>query len=105
MGAIQPGTYRLYADLEGFSFVPAKRDPQGFSISLRPGQHTANFKVEMGRHAIITGRVVDENGDPAANAGIAVVHRSQDSLSVDGGSYVATSDDRGEFRWAGAPGK
>jgi hypothetical protein len=105
MGAIQPGSYRLYADLRGFSFVPAKHDPQGFSVSLRPGQHIANFKVEMARHATIAGRVLDENADPVANAGIAVVHRPQDSLSVDGGSYVATSDDRGEFRWAGAPGK
>jgi hypothetical protein len=105
MSAIQPGTYELRAELRGFSHAPSKGDAQTSSISLRSGQHIADLKIEMARHAVIAGRVVDENGDPLANIGIAVVRRAQDSLSANGSSYDVTSDDRGEFRWAGPPGK
>jgi hypothetical protein len=99
MGAIQPGAYRLAADLRGFSNTA---EP---AVTLRLGQHIADFKLEMARQAVIAGRVVDENGDPVADVPVAVLLRTKDTLSVNGASYDARSDDRGEFRWSGPPGK
>jgi len=40
---------------------------QGTALSLDPGQHLADITLRVSPQAVITGRVVDEDGDPAPN--------------------------------------
>ena len=60
----------------------------------------------MVRHAVLTGRVVDEFGDPMDGIGVEVEQLSGDEyLSVTPGRGEAETDDRGEFHIPVGPGR
>lgn len=104
---LEPGTYIVRGiaagyltagKLEGMATLPG--------ITLKPGQHVTDFKLEMVRHAVLTGRVVDEFGDPMDGIGVEVEQLSGDQyLSVTPGRGEAVTDDRGEFHIPVGPGR
>lgn len=112
--SIEPGEYRLSADRNGF--VRAEygqrgtigRMGQGTTVKLDKGQKLSDLKFELIPHAIVTGRVVDEDGDPIANAQImltrtAYMQGRRQQIPAGG---AGTTNDLGEFRIFGvAPGK
>ncbi len=107
---IEPGTYQLMGDRNGFltSVYGAKRPGSPpTKVVLSAGQQITNVSFAMMPTGAITGRVMDDDGDPIANASVQVLRRvlANGSLGYQpqGG---ATSDDRGEFRVTGLePGK
>lgn len=94
---ISPG-YITAGKLEGMSVLP--------SIKLKPGEHVTDLKLEMVRHAVLTGRVVDEFGDPIDGIGVEAEQVSGDQyLSVTPGRGETETDDRGAFQIPVGPGR
>src|SRR5579872_7126736 len=61
---LKAGIYIAAPERIGFAPMPhAKAADAGF-VPLKPGQHLTDFKIEMTPAAIVSGRVVDEYGDP-----------------------------------------
>ena len=110
MKDIDPGKYRLMVERTGF--VGTQYGARG---SLRPGtiltldrgKKIADIVFRLTPHAVVTGRVVDEDGDPVANAQVQLARTSyaqgKKQLSYANG---AQTNDLGEYRIFGvAPGK
>src|SRR5579862_6349617 len=57
--ALPPGTYKLSATQSGF-FDHAARRP----IALGQDEHVADAEIRLPPQGVITGRIVDEDGDP-----------------------------------------
>jgi protocatechuate 3,4-dioxygenase beta subunit len=76
------------------------------SITLKPRQVVKDHRIEMTPRAILAGRVADGNGDPVQGASLEMVAAPPAVQPVILLSVGQTAtDDRGEFRIAGAPGK
>jgi hypothetical protein len=107
---VEPGEYRLTAERQGFvtQQYGARRSYQiGTSIQVTSGLELKNLDIRLVPHAVIAGRVLDEEGEPLANAMIQVLQRRymQGKQQLAGGGGTQTND-MGEFRVAGlAPGR
>jgi hypothetical protein len=101
---LKPGVYYLTARHNGYVEVPGKK-PGEDSITLKPGDQITDAKVELTPHAVIIGHVLDENSDPVQFADV-----QADVTDLSGGRSPesmgnARTDERGQFRFALAPGK
>jgi uncharacterized protein (DUF2141 family) len=107
---IGPGTYRLSASHNGF--IPAEygaRGPNksGTPMVLAAGQKSTGLLVTLYPHGVISGRVLDEDGEPVPNAEVQVSRLQY----MQGHKLLARSDaritnDLGEYRiFALAPGR
>ncbi len=107
---IDPGSYEISASRTGFldTTYGAKKPHQAGSIlTLAAGQQVTDLTLALMPQAVISGRVVDEDGDPVENAMVDVSTQTWQGGKL---SYTernrVNSDDRGEFRVAGLePGK
>src|SRR5713101_2297863 len=67
---IEPGSYSVAAERNGFTdgqspgWGGGRRVP---TVTLNPGQHTSDIVFKMVPHGVITGRVLDEDGEPVQN--------------------------------------
>jgi protocatechuate 3,4-dioxygenase beta subunit len=100
---ITPGRYRIFVERTGFLEVDVKhRRSQGRSLSLASGQEMKDVVLRMQPAAVITGRVLDEDGDPMINAEVTASERRYSSghlrLQPAGG---AQTNDLGEYRIGG----
>jgi hypothetical protein len=81
------------------------RRPQtpGLTIALTDGQRVSDLKIRMPRGAVITGRVVDEQGQPASNLRVVASERVvvNGEPSYRGFGSIAQTDDRGIYRLYG----
>ena len=110
MKDIDPGKYRLSVNRIGFvSGEYGARGPlqSGTTLSLARGQHLQGADFRLTPHAVITGRVVDEDGEPVANAQVQAMRyrytQGRKQLQPFGGS---STNDLGEYRMFGlAPGR
>ena len=99
---VEPGTYRLMADRSGFvhgeygAHAPGRR---GTVLALEPGREMTDLAIRLAPQAVITGRVLDEDGDPVANANVQAMRfsrvRGRRQLMPSTG---AMTNDLGEFR-------
>lgn len=77
---MRPGRYRVFVERTGFIEVGKNhRRSLGTAIALDSGQKLNDFVFRMLPAAVVTGRVVDEDGDPMPNVEIAVLHYSYSS--------------------------
>ena len=93
------GTYFLRATVRGFFQMPSKEGEPVGRISLKAGEQVTDLKIEMAQEAIISGRVLDDYGDPVQTQ----IHIESEQHTDN--SRYGGSDERGEFRIAVAPGK
>lgn len=108
IGSVPPGMYILFTEKRGFLHVETKKSGIPLpSVGLKAGEHKADFKLEMTPRAVITGRVVDESGDPVENAQVHAQPVSKDSepIALTFGEDFTRTDDHGAFRISGPPGK
>lgn len=103
---VEPGTYRLMAEHQGFFADERRRESQPV-LEVAAGDHVRNMGVRLVPAAIISGEVLDEYSEPVQNVAIKLLamrmRLGQMYLSPAGN---ATTDDRGEYRIAGLhPGK
>ncbi|MGA7236529.1 MAG: carboxypeptidase-like regulatory domain-containing protein [Bryobacteraceae bacterium] len=90
--------YLTAGKLEGMAVLP--------SVTLKPDQRVTDLKLEMVRHAVLTGRVLDEFGEAMDGINVEVEQLSGDEyLSVTPGRGEAETDDRGEFHIPVGPGR
>lgn len=93
-GALPPGRYSLQVDADDFSLsgtLPL--------IAVADGQNVKDVKIEMRGLGTISGRALDENGEPIAVAEVQVMRFDyRGSLRMLTGSGRVQTDDRGEFR-------
>lgn len=100
---VPPGRYIMSAERGGFVRGEyGGRGRRGAIFTLNPGQHLKDVVFRMLPQAVITGRVLDEEGEPVAWANITLMRRGYDqgrrTLVPAGG---ASTNDLGEYRIAG----
>jgi hypothetical protein len=110
MKDIDPGKYRLSVTRAGFvQGEYGARGPlrQGTTLTLGAGQHLQDVNFRLTPHAVIVGRVVDEDGEPVANAQVQAMRyrffQGRKQLQPFG---MGSTNDLGEYRMFGlAPGR
>ncbi len=93
------GRFALTAATDRSAVVASKT---GYARSEPTAAAGRPIEIRLRRAAAISGRVVDELGDPVPNAGIfaETVPRPASNPQADG---IITTDDRGEYRLSGLP--
>lgn len=109
--AVDPGRYRVSAQKAGFAAMLGRGGiPEA---TLNAGEQKTDLNVIIQRGAAIVGRVLDENGEPIANANVMAWRRppapnnaaSPARLALVPAGSSAQTNDLGEFRLFGlAPG-
>lgn len=107
---IEPGRYRLYVQRNGYLHQRyGQRGPNhpGTILSLVPGQRLRDIVFRLIPHAVITGRVYDEDSEPVPGVRVQTLRyrylRGKQQLIPSGSD---TTNDLGEYRVHGlAPGR
>jgi hypothetical protein len=104
---LPPGAYQLLPRHNGFLYLQDEnKDFLGIRILLKPGDVITGRIVAMTPEAILTGRVTDEFGDPVEGAFVDAIPVTGDpSTSVVLSRMNGFTDERGQFRITGAPGR
>jgi hypothetical protein len=99
---VEPGTYRVAAERAGFvrgEYGAHGSDRTGSTVRVSGGQKVTGILIKLTPQTVITGRVLDEDGDPVAGAAVSVMRysyaRGRRQLVPAGGN---TTDDQGEYR-------
>jgi len=101
------GTYFLLLERAGYVQAQLTGPLPFASLTLKAGDSLTGYKLEMWPRATISGRVLDEFGDPVQGVQVQLQSSSGSNISVTNifsGGYNAT-DDRGEFHLITGPGK
>jgi protocatechuate 3,4-dioxygenase beta subunit len=107
---VEPGKYRLLATKNGYAkiqFGVSGPSRQETTLSLDPGQLLRDVVLRMVPQAVISGRVVSEDGEPAERVGVQVLryryfNGKRQLLPVG----FANTNDTGEYRVFGlSPGR
>jgi protocatechuate 3,4-dioxygenase beta subunit len=90
---VKPGRYRVVIEHPGFVQSGARRS----TIVVLPGQGTTDFVFHMQPAAVITGKIVDVDGDPMSDVTVtAHLVSSRGMIPIE--SFDAGTNDLGEFR-------
>jgi 5-hydroxyisourate hydrolase-like protein (transthyretin family) len=90
--AMAPGTYYVGMELQAYLMPRDVLENGGQQLVLKSGEQLKGLVLKMLPPAAISGRVVDENGDPI-EASIEVIGNQEHGQAL--------TDDRGEFRISG----
>lgn len=107
---VEPGQYRAEADRAGYVRSPFGGGPAmmgGIPLTIAADRALSDLDFVLMPQSLVTGRVVDEDGDPLENVRVNVVQemRINGQPHLAGQRRGAVTDDRGEFRiWGVAPG-
>jgi protocatechuate 3,4-dioxygenase beta subunit len=101
---LEPGRYQMLAERTGFArqAYGARRNAlQGTSIQLSAGQEIRELIFKLSPNAVITGRVLDEDGDPVPNVAVmalrTIYQRGKKQFLPLG---AVPTNDMGEYRLA-----
>jgi hypothetical protein len=100
---IAPGRYRLFVERTGYQEIDKhQRRTEGRVLTLSAGQDLKDLVIRLQAAAVVDGRVTDEDGDPMAEAQVAVLRQT----FVAGRSHweqagAERTNDLGEYRIAG----
>lgn len=99
---VEPGDYTLSADRTGY--LPASYGAKGARtpgkiLTLSPAQQLTNLNVPLTRQAVISGKILDEDGDPVPDVNVQVLsgHWMGGKLQYLPAG-VSSTKDLGEFR-------
>lgn len=107
---VEPGKYQMRARKRGYSderYGARQPGQSGVTLSLDPGQHLSELVWRLPPQAVITGRVLDVDGEPLPNVGVSLLQysfmRGKRQFMFSG---QAMTNDLGEYRLFGlSPGK
>lgn len=110
---VAPGNYRLDAECAGFldaHYGGAQSDETSVELRLSAGDKLTGIEIKMTPQAVLSGRVLDQDGDPWPHVYITVFHSvwKKGRRQIEFAHYTGPqeADDRGEFRLTGfAPGR
>lgn len=105
-GSLKPGQYRIYAEKPGFVAVTsgfqAPVESQLATVTLNSGSRAPDVTLRLFPQAVVTGRVVDADGDGVPGVDVQLLQQGwingQRDLPIVG---EATSEDDGSFRVSG----
>lgn len=104
---VAPGTYRLSVARNGFVDAQlGSRDPRfaGETFTLSPKQRKNDVVVSMIPHGVLTGRVLDQDGEPINGLTVqALRYRYPQGRKQLAASGDSTTNDIGEYRIYGLP--
>jgi len=103
---VEPGSYRLMAQRQGFFSDASKREYQPI-VDVAAGEHVKNMPVRLMPAAVVSGEVLDEYNDPVPDVEIRLlaIQRKLGLMDLRAAGKAIT-DDRGQYRVAGLhPGK
>jgi hypothetical protein len=105
MEKIEPGRYTVLLEKTGYVSVNAKRHASSsMLLTVQAGKDITDLVFRMLPMAVISGRVVDEDGDPMAGVHLSALHNSYTfghrTLQV---QASAATDDLGQYRLSGLP--
>ena len=108
--SVAPGTYRLWADRTGYvrsEYGSKTQGRLGSTISVSPAQEISKLDIRLQPHAVIAGRVTDEEGEPLANVQVqTLMFRYLQGKRTLMPASGASTNDLGEYRIFGlAPGR
>ena len=96
---VAPGLYECLASRTGFEAGPPDRKFKPVYVTVASGQHVDSLVLHLTPLGVVSGRVLDPDGQPLPDAEVSALQFSYDAT---GKKLVArrqaTSDDRGEFR-------
>ncbi|MGA2040047.1 MAG: carboxypeptidase-like regulatory domain-containing protein [Bryobacteraceae bacterium] len=100
--SVEPGFYRVAAQARGYA--TARSDPantEEYSI-VGDGQHLTGVVVKIDAQAVITGKIVDEDGEPLMRVRVSAALRSPDNRGAGQWRFLGSgeTDDRGVYRIA-----
>jgi protocatechuate 3,4-dioxygenase beta subunit len=98
--SIRPGDYRLAARKAGYvmlEFGQTRASAPGTVVTLKAGEVRERVDFALPRHGAISGRIVDENGDPVEGANVSVrqirfVNGRRQLVAVEGVGMRRTND-------------
>jgi hypothetical protein len=100
---VPPGSYNLTAQHQNFSMLSygaTRPGLPGTRLTLTAGQKLSGLAIKLTPFGVISGKVVDQEGDPVTGVPISVMQwgfsRGGRQLVPSGGG--ASTNDRGEFR-------
>lgn len=99
---VQPGRYRVMLEKTGFHQVNLRgHQSEGSILSVQAGQEINDLLFEMLPAAVITGKVVDEDGEPLANFGVSLLRKRPGKSREPEVASNERTNDLGEYRFGG----
>ncbi len=99
---VEPGRYRFYSDKIGFLRRHYGGRGAGYGrtvLKLEPAQKMKDVDFNLVPQAVITGKVIDEDGDPVPDVAVTLTRpRPPEGRGKATPSYHAQSNDMGEFQ-------
>jgi protocatechuate 3,4-dioxygenase beta subunit len=107
---VDPGRFRLAANRRGYvtqQYGQTATNRPGTMLTLQPGQHVKDILFRLQVSAAVSGRILDEDGEPLANVQVnALRHSYRDGRRTLMPAGFSSSNDLGEYRIFGlAPGE
>ncbi len=98
---VQPGRYRLLLEKTGFHTINVRgHQADGSILSVQAGQEINDLLLQMLQSAVITGRVVDEDGDPLPGYGVSLLKRRPGKSREPEVVGEERTNDLGEYRFS-----
>lgn len=97
---VEPGRYRLFVEKTGFVEINARgRKSEGRLLSVQSGQHLQDLLLQMLPTAVITGRIVDEDGDPMSGVLVYAKKKKPGRMARLETAGAERTNDLGEYRF------
>lgn len=97
---VQPGEYRVSAVRTGFL-----RGTYQAAVKVEAAQAMTGIEIRMNPQSVVSGKVVDEDGDPVERAFVSLIS-ARGAAARQGQNQAGATNDLGEFRITGvAPGR
>lgn len=100
--AVEPGRYQLMADRQGYlrqAYGAKPSSMQGTQLTLTAGQQLKDITLQLTPQAVLSGKVLDEDGDPFGRAQVRAMRQGfangKRQMLPSGGGM---SDEAGEFK-------
>jgi uncharacterized protein (DUF2141 family) len=99
---VQPGRYRLLLEKTGFHQINLRgHQAEGSILSVQPGQEANDLLFQMLPAAVITGKVVDEDGEPLPGYGVSLLRKRPGKSREPELVGNERTNDLGEYRFGG----
>ena len=104
---VAAGNYKLFLEKSGYlnqEYGSKNYQYAGDAITLGSGETKSDLQFKAMKQSVITGKVIDEDGDPVTQSSVSAMQKSR--WNTRSGGTNGNTNDIGEFRIAGLiPGK